>query len=96
MHPVELSLTGWRHPTIATDGTDAWIVMVRGSDSAVVSRQFTPGTGWSGTDRVEIAGASGGHAWPNAARTVDGRLRFMVQGASSGESSSVLAYQRLK
>ena len=96
MRPVELSLSGYRQPTITTDGTDAWIVMVRALDGAVVSRRFTPGTGWSAADRVEIAGAGGGHAWPNAARTVDGRLRFVVQGAGSGESSSVLAYQRLK
>lgn len=94
VRPVELSLTGYRHPTITTDGTDAWVVMVRALDGAVVSRQFTPGSGWSAADRIEIA--AGPHAWPNAARTVDGRLRFVVQGAGSGESSSVLAFQRLK
>ncbi len=94
VRPVELSLVGYRQPTITTDGTDAWVVMIRALDGAVVSRQFTPGAGWSSADRTEIA--AGPHAWPNAARTVDGRLRFVVQGASSGNSSAALAYQRLK
>ena len=92
--PVEQRLAGYRFPTIAGDGTNAWLVMVRSSDGVVVSRQFTPGTGWSTTDRVEIQGAGGGYAWPNAAPVVDGRLRFVVRGAASDGGSTVLALQR--
>ena len=38
---------GYRQPTLATDGTNVWLVAVRASDGFVISRQFTPGGGWS-------------------------------------------------
>jgi len=96
VRPVELSLSGYRYPTIASDGVSAWIVMVRTLDGVVVSRQLTAGGGWSTSDRIEIQGAGGAHTWPNAARVVDGRLRFVVSGLGSGGGSSVLAFQRPK
>jgi hypothetical protein len=93
---IELSLAGHAQPTLATDGTDAWLVMVRISDGHVVSRQLSGGA-WSPTDRVEIgAEGGGGYAHPNAMRRTDGRLRFIVKGPSGGTTSrnSVLAFQR--
>jgi hypothetical protein len=93
--PPELRLTGYAQPTLTTDGTDAWLIMIRKSDGYVVSRQLTAGL-WSASDRVEI-GAEGGenYAWPNALRRVGGRLRFVVRGpAGSATRSAVLAWQR--
>ena len=92
----ELTLTGYSQPTLATDGTNAWLVMIRQSDGYVVSRQFTPGSGWSDTDRVEIgAEGGGGYAYPNAVRRTDGRLRFVVRGpAGASTKFAVLEFQR--
>jgi len=92
----ELTLTGYRQPTLASDGTNAWLVLVRASDGYVVSRQLADGAGWSTDDRVEIGAAGGGnHAWPNALREADGRLRFIVRGpAGSSRKSAALAFQR--
>ena len=97
---VELTATGYREPTLATDGTNAWLVMVRASDGDVVSRAYTPAGGWGG-DVVEIDSASSGgnHAWPNALRHADERLRFVVRGpgpgAAGGTQTSVLACQHV-
>ena len=93
---VELQLAGYAQPTVATNGTSAWLVMVRLSDGLVVSRQL--GAGWSAADRVEVGPEGGGnHAWPNALRQTDGRLRLVVRGpsGSSANHSAVLAFQRL-
>ncbi len=94
--PVELTLTGYAQPALAGDGTNLWLVLIRKSDGAVVSRQFSPSTGWSSTDRVEIGAA--GHpnmAYPNTLREVDGRLRLVVRGpAGTTSRSAVLSYQR--
>ena len=93
----ELQLTGYANPTLATDGANAWLVMIRKSDGYVVSRQRTAGL-WLPTDRVEIgAEGGGGHRWPNAVPRTDGRLRFVVRGPGNGTSTSrsaVLAFQR--
>ncbi|MDQ3982601.1 MAG: DNRLRE domain-containing protein, partial [Actinomycetota bacterium] len=94
--PVELTLTGYAQPALAGDGTNLWLVLIRKSDGAVVSRQYSPSTGWSATDRVEI-GAAGrpNMAFPNTLREVDGRLRFVVRGpAGTTSRSSALSYQR--
>jgi hypothetical protein len=93
----ELELTGYTQPTLATDGTNAWLVMVRKSDGFVISRQLTAGSGWSTTDRVEIGAEGGGnYASPNAVRRTDGRLRFVVRGpAGAATKSAVLEFQRL-
>jgi hypothetical protein len=93
--PPELQLTGYRHPTLATDGVSAWLVMIRVSDGSVVSRQLTAGA-WSTVDRVEIGADVGGNlAWPSAVRETDGRLRFVVRGPAGGTTrSAVLAFQR--
>ena len=93
---VDLQLTGYSQPTIASDGSRVWLVMIRASDGYVVSRSFTPGSGWTTEDRVEIGAEGGGnYSWPNLMREVDGRLRLIVRGpASSDVQTSVLAFQR--
>lgn len=94
---TELTLTGYSTPSIASDGVNAWIVMVRVSDGAVVSRQFSPGSGWASADQVEIAPGPGlsPYAYPNAIRETDGRLRFVVEGfGAKSVTSSVLGFQR--
>jgi len=91
----ELSLTGYAQPTLATDGVNAWLVMIRKSDGYVVSRKLTAGAGWSATDRVELDASSGGsYAWPNALRRLDTRLRFVIQGpvGPTADQHAVLAF----
>lgn len=93
---TELSLSGYFHPTLATDGTDAWLVMIRASDGYVVSRRLSAGV-WSSTDRVEIGAEGGGNlSYPNAMRRTDGRLRLIVRGPKGPTSSQngAIAYQR--
>jgi len=93
----ELTLNGYSSPTIATDGTRAWIVMIRNSDGLVVSRSYVPGIGWSVEDELEVgAEAGGGYDYPNLVRTIeDGTLRFVFEGTGSGPvQSKVLAYER--
>lgn len=93
---AELSLSGYLHPTLATDGTDAWLVMIRASDGYVVSRRLSAGV-WSSTDRVEIGAEGGGNlSYPNAMRRTDGRLRLIVRGPKGPTTSQngVIAYQR--
>jgi hypothetical protein len=91
----ELRLEGYREPVLTTDGTNAWLVMVRAADGAVVSRQRIAGR-WSSTDGVELSPSSGGnYQWPNLANPVDGRLRLVVRGPSLNVmQTSVLAFQR--
>jgi hypothetical protein len=93
--PPGLQLTGYAQPTLATDGLQAWLVMIRKSDGYVVSRQLTAGL-WSPTDRVEIGAEGGGnYAFPNAVRRTDGRLRLVVRGPAGGTTrTAVLAFQR--
>ena len=94
--PVELTLSGYAHPSVATDGTNAWLIMIRVSDRAVVSRQLTA-TGWTNEDRIEISSVNCGTncSWPNAVRRTDGRLRLLVQGPAGGPAqNAVLAFQR--
>jgi len=92
----ELRLTGYKHPSLATDGSNAILVMIRTSDGFVVSRERSSTGTWSTTDRVEIGAAGGGnHSWPNVVRTLDGRLRLIVRGPANGTTgSTVLAFQR--
>lgn len=91
---AELTLTGYAQPALAGDGTNLWLVLIRKSDGAVVSREYTPGGGWSTTDRVEISGVAG-LAYPNTLRETDGRLRFLVRGpAGTSSRSAALSYQR--
>jgi hypothetical protein len=95
---VDLQLTGYTSPSIASDGTKAWLVMVRDSDGFIVSRQLTPGSGWSTTDQVEVGPeGGGGYTWPNALRETGGRLRFVFGGPTFPGSTTqrvVLAFQR--
>jgi len=95
---TSLALTGYSNPTIASDGTNAWLVIVRDSDGYIVSRQFTPGPGWTTVDQLEVgAEGGGGYVWPNLLRETDGRLRFVFGGPNFPGSIThreVLAYQR--
>jgi len=95
--PAELQLGGYSAPSIASDGAEAWLVMVRRSDGYVVSRHYTPASGWSSADRVEIGAEGGGnYGFPNVLRHTDGRLRLMVRGPAGATSrTAVLAFQRL-
>lgn len=92
----ELRIEGYVQPTMATDGSRAWLVAVRQSDGLVVSRQLDPSSGWSPDDVIEVDESGGGNnVWPNALRVVDGRLRVAVEGpANSPGRSSVLVFQR--
>ena len=95
---VELRLTGYQQPTVATDGARMWLIAVRSSDGRVVSREWASGA-WTSEDRVELGPEVGSnYAYPNALRH-DSRLRLIVRGphgAGSGSTSqnAVLAYQR--
>jgi hypothetical protein len=82
---------------LASDGSRAWLLMIRASDGLVASREMSSAGAWSSTDRVEIDASAGGNfAWPSAVRSVDGRLRLVVRGPAGGSASSaVLAFQRL-
>lgn len=94
---TDLRLSGYAQPSVAADGTRAWVVMVRKADGYVVSRSYDAATGWSASDRVEIGAEGGGwHQWPNVLREPDGRLRFVVRGpaGTSTSRSSTLAFQR--
>ena len=71
--------------------------MIRDDDDAVVTRQYSPSTGWSATDVVEIGSDGGGnYAWPNPVRSARNHLRFLVDGAkcSTHTANAVLSYQR--
>jgi len=91
---TKLTATGYAQPTLATDGTNLYLVMIRKSDGFVVSRKFD-GSVWRDR-RVEIGAEGGGnHSWPNLLRQTDGRLRFVVRGPSGGvNQTAVLAFQR--
>jgi hypothetical protein len=87
------SFSGYRQPSIASNGSRAWVFMVDSSDD-VVSYELAGGS-W-GNERAEIEG-QGGLAWPNALRDVDdGKLRVLVDGADCSERNRnpVLYYER--
>jgi hypothetical protein len=94
--PPELQLSGYASPSIVSDGSDAWLFMIRISDGFLVSRHYTGAAGWSPTDRVEIGPEGGGnYDSPNALGPIDGRLRLIVRGpAASASRSAVLAFER--
>ncbi len=91
-----LRVDGLAQPSVASDGTGAWLVGVRQSDGLIVSRSYSPSAGWSTSDRLEIGAEAGGPlAWPNALRDADGRLRLVAEGpGASTNTSSVWAFQR--
>jgi hypothetical protein len=89
--------TGYAQPSIATNGVDAWVAMVRSSTDTVVSRRMTGNT-WAG-DVTEITAATGGgdFASPNLVRDTDTHLRMLVDGKrcpTSTRRNAVIAYQR--
>jgi hypothetical protein len=93
--PSELSLSGYRDGSLATDGLRTWLVALRVVDGAVVSRAWVNGS-WASEDRIEVGPeGGGGYAWPNALRQVDGSLRILVQGpAGSSAQRAVLSATR--
>lgn len=93
---VEVKFSGYAQPTVASDGSSIWVAMVRQSDGFIVSRSFSPATGWTTQDRVEIgAEGGGGYQWPNLQREGDGRLRLVTGAAGAASNTSrVLAFQR--
>ena len=82
-----LRMSGFSMPTITSNGGDAWLVMIRNSDSRVVSRHFNPTSGWGGL-RVESAAPNIRWRWPNALRPMGGRLRFVIADGAGGQQSS--------
>jgi hypothetical protein len=94
---IDLQVTGYREPGLATDGNEARLVMIRASDGLVVSRSLSAEGGWDAADRIEIGPEGGGnYAWPNLLRQSDGRLRLVVRGPSGGTNkTAVLAFDRL-
>jgi hypothetical protein len=89
-----LGMTGYSMPTITSNGSDAWIVMIRDGDGRIVSRHFNPLSGWSRV-RAESGAANVGWRWPNALRPMTGRLRFAVgDGAGGQQSSRALFFDR--
>jgi hypothetical protein len=92
-----LSLAGYEDPALTRVGSSTLLVMVREDDGGVVSREYSPSTGWSATDVVEIGSDGGGnYAWPNPVRSSKTHLRFLVDGAkcSTRSANAVLSYQR--
>jgi hypothetical protein len=92
-----LSLSGYEDPALTRVGSNAFLVMIRDDDDAVVTRQYSPSTGWSATDVVEIGSdGAGNYAWPNPVRSARDHLRFLVDGAkcSTHTANAVLSYQR--
>jgi hypothetical protein len=90
------TLQGYREPTITTHGRDAWVVAIRSADGAVISRHVAGPGSDEAIDIVEIDPDDARNAsHPNALRSSDGRLRFIVRGTTSGPvRSSVLGFQR--
>lgn len=88
----ELTLSGYRDGTLATDGADVWMVAVRVDDGALVSRERNAGS-WSTIDVVVLGDeGGGGYGWPNLLREADDDLRIVVQGpAGSSVQRSVLS-----
>jgi hypothetical protein len=90
------TLTGYREPTITTDGVRAWVIAVRVADGSVVSRRVAgPGIDTE-MDIVELTSLQAPAAsYPNALRHDDERIVFIVRGSSESSSrSSVLSLQR--
>jgi hypothetical protein len=88
--PRRFDAAGYREPAVTTDGTRAWVVMVRASDGFVISRELDGGI-WS-DDVVEIGPEGGGnHRWPNVPRRVDDALTFLVRGPQGDPESSPTA-----
>ena len=94
--PYELTLSGYKSPTITTDGSAVTILMVRTSDGSIVSRTRAPGSPWPTVDTVEVPSASIGGAGvhPNAVRHTDGRLRLVFGAPGASGRSSVFSFDR--
>ena len=90
---------GYAQPAIATDGDDAWVVMIRlASGTSVVSRSFD-GSSWGGNATLMTSAAdSGVFKFPNSMRQADGSLRFVVSQACTQtkrlQRSAVLSFEQ--
>jgi hypothetical protein len=91
---------GYADPAIATDGADAWVVMIRlASGTSVVSRTFD-GASWGGNATLMTPAApdSGVFKFPNTIREADGSLRFVVSQACTQpqrqQRSAVLSFEQ--
>jgi hypothetical protein len=87
--------SGYSQPSIATDGSRAWVFMVRNSDKSLVSRELGLTGGWG--DYVSEL-PSGDYAWPNTIRSATTTLRLFVDGPrcpSSTGKNAVLYYERV-
>lgn len=94
---IELSMTGYREPTIAVMKSGAAVlVAIRAADGVLVSRTLATATTWSTEDRVELGAEGGGnYQWPNAVRQSDDTLRLVVRGpAAASYQTSVLSVVR--
>lgn len=88
---TELDLSGYDEPALVASGERAWLVAVRRSDNAVISRELTS-AGWTPADRLEVS--VGNHEWPLPA-VGDGKLRILVRGPSGKtDRTSALLVQR--
>lgn len=91
--PLDQQILGYRDPAITSNGTVAWIVMVRDSDDKVVARKLTGEI--LGSDRVVVGGAGGNHEWPSVPSATSTHLRVLVRGpAYDDNQTSVLFGQR--
>ena len=77
--------SGFSKPAIASDGTRAWVFMVRYSDKSLRSRAMGADGTW-GPDVSELPG--GDYSWPNTVRNASGSVRLLVDGAKCPTSSS--------
>jgi hypothetical protein len=93
---AELTLNGYRSPTITTDGSAITILMVRMSDGSTVSRTRVPGLPWPTVDTVEVQGSLlGGPAVnPNVVRRADGWLRMVFGAPGATGRGSVYSFER--
>jgi hypothetical protein len=91
---------GYAQPTIATDGSVAWVVLIRlAFGTSVVSRPFD-GSAWGPQATVMTSTHPDGGAFkfPNSVRQADGTLRFVVSQACTQakrlQRSAVLSFEQ--
>jgi hypothetical protein len=80
---------------LASDGTRAWVFMVRRTDTSLVSREMAANGSWGGD--VEELPPGHDYKWPNTVRNVVGSIRLLVDGdrcPSSTGKNQVLYYEK--
>jgi hypothetical protein len=81
---------GYFDPLVLTDGVHAYVLMRKGPGDAtdsLVSRKYTPGTGWTTEDQLQLSGQGGFHLQPNGLRD-SSRLGGIVFVAPADAASS--------